>query len=329
VSRPVLVVLRALGMGDLLTAVPALRALKRHFPRHRRVLLAPRWLEPLARQIDPTHEFRAHPGLVPLPADLAAADVAVDLHGRGPCSQPILLAARPRRLLCFSHPALPETWHGAAFRRDEHEVSRWCRLLEHFGIPASTDDLYVDLPPIPPPLLDATVLHPGAASGARRWPLERFVAVGRHEQARGRQVVVTGACTERHLVDRLGDALGIAPPRRFIGRPLLELAALIGDSGRVVVGDTGVAHLATALGTPSVVICGPVGPHLWGPPAGDRRHVALWAGRSGNPHGAAVDPGLLRITAGAVIAAIDELEAPVRDTGRRLGAEREPQTTGG
>ena len=91
------------------------------------------------------------------------------------------------------------------------------------------------------------------------------------------------------------------------GLPILALAALVAAAGRVVVGDTGVAHLATAFGTPSVVLFGPTSPAAWGPPPG-RRHRALWAGRVGDPHGEQPDPGLLAIPVDEVLAALDALD---------------------
>ena len=84
----------------------------------------------------------------------------------------------------------------------------------------------------------------------------------------------------------------------------------------VVSGDTGVAHVASAYGTPSVVLFGPVSPARWGPPA-DPRHQVLWHGDgTGDPHGADLDPALQRITVDEVGCAVDravrEAEVPSR-----------------
>jgi ADP-heptose:LPS heptosyltransferase len=72
----------------------------------------------------------------------------------------------------------------------------------------------------------------------------------------------------------------------------------------VISGDTGVSHLASAWGTPSVTLFGPTPARLWGPPQ-DERHVVLEhaAGRRGDPHADDPDPALLEIGVDEVIAA--------------------------
>src|SRR5581483_1949154 len=75
-------------------------------------------------------------------------------------------------------------------------------------------------------------------------------------------------------------------------------------------GDTGVAHLATAFGVPSVILFGPIPPAEWGPPPDRPWHRALWAGRRGDPHGDAPDPGLLALRVDDVLGALADLPAP-------------------
>jgi ADP-heptose:LPS heptosyltransferase len=308
VSRPLLVAYRALGLGDFLTGVPALRALARAFPGHRRVLAAPAAIAPLAALSAAVDEVADVGPLEPLPPRLHGADVAVNLHGRGPESHELLRAASPRRLIAWGEGAAP----GGApeWREGEHEVVRWCRLLEESGIPADPRDLRLPAPPPPAAGAGATVIHPGAASPARRWPPERWAAVARGEQGAGRAVVLTGGPDERELASAVARAARLPASAVLAGRTgPAELAAVVAHAGRVACGDTGVAHLATAFGVPSVVLFGPTPPSEWGPPAGDRRHVALWAGRRGDPHADRPDPGLLELQAYEVRAALAALPA--------------------
>lgn len=308
-GRPLLVALRALGLGDFLTAVPALRALADAFPDHHRVLAAPPALEPLARLSGAVDAVVATEPLAPLPAPLCGAAVAVNLHGRGPHSHQILLAARPRRLLAFAHPDVEQTAGAPAWREDEHEVARWCRLLEQSGIAADPTRLDLARPGrVPDQAVGATVVHPGAAFPARRWPPDRWAAVARHETDRGHRVLVTGGPGEVGLGRRVARLAGLPPTAVLAGRTdVLGLAAVVAAAGRVVCGDTGVAHLATAFGTPSVVLFGPEPPCRWGPPPERSRHRSLWAGRRGDPHGPEPDPGLLRLQVADVVTALEQL----------------------
>jgi ADP-heptose:LPS heptosyltransferase len=322
-DRPLLVILRALGLGDFLTGVPALRALADAFPGHHRVLAAPKALAPLAGLSRAVDEVVDAAPLTPLDRSLRGADVAVNLHGRGPESHRVLLGIHPRAMISFRNREVPESADGPAWRDGEHEVHRWCRLLRESGIPADPGRLDLTPPPVPAPeeARGATLIHPGAASGARRWPTERWAAVARSERETGRHVVLTGGPGEEEIAREVARLAGLPTSAVYAGHTrLLELAALVAAAGRVVCGDTGVAHLSTALRTPSVILFGPMPPAEWGPPQERPWHRALWAGRKGDPHADRPDPGLLEIGVPEVLDALAGLPesegVPAETSGR-------------
>ena len=304
-----ILVLRALGLGDLLTVIPSLRALARAFPHHRRVLAMPRTLTPLAMLSGAVDEVLDAAPLQPIDWSGGAVDVAANLHGRGPESHRVMLDLAPARLIAFAHPAIAASHGAPRWRADEHEVRRWCRLLSESGIAADPSALDLDVPgPHAAGAAGATLVHPGAAHPARRWPADRWAAVARAEVRAGRRVIITGDRSEAPLAQEVAARAGLPPDVVLAGKTdVLDLARLVKAAGRVVCGDTGVAHLATALRTPSVVLFGPTAPERWGPPPGRPWHRVLWAGRTGAPNAARVDAGLLRITPSAVTAALDEL----------------------
>jgi ADP-heptose:LPS heptosyltransferase len=309
-GAPTVLALRALGLGDLLTAVPALRALARAYPAHRLVLAAPGPLAPLAELIGwgvaPVGE------LEPLPGELHGPDLAVNLHGRGPESHRLIAAAAPGRAIWFEHPAVPESRGCPAWRPSEHEVRRWCRLLRESGVPADPADLHLEPPPgrPPGPSAGATLIHPGAASPARRWPAEHFAAVARAETDAGRRVVVTGSRSELPLALKVASRAGLPSEAVLAGlTDLIGLARAVAAADRVICGDTGVAHLATAFGTPSLLLFGPSSPDEWGPPAGSPKHRVLWAGGTGDPHADLPHAGLLEIGVSQALDALADLGA--------------------
>ncbi|WP_437035324.1 glycosyltransferase family 9 protein [Streptomyces sp. enrichment culture] len=315
--------LRALGLGDLLAGVPALRALRRAFPGHELVLAVPGELAPVAGATGAVD--RVLPASAPgraVPRSLGwtgpPPDVAVDLHGNGPPSHRLLSGLAPARLLAFAHPGTPEV-EGPAWYAEEHERDRWCRLLRWYGIDADPADLLLPPPGAASPAPGAVVLHPGAGAPARCWPVERYAAVATALRARGLRVVVTGGADEPDLVARLAKQARLPDTDVFGGGlPLDRLRALVAGARAVVSGDTGIAHLAVAHAAPTVTLFGPVPPRRWGPPA-HPRHIALWRGPEGDPHGRRPDPALLRLTPGDVLDALDRLPAP-----RHPGGENTP-----
>jgi ADP-heptose:LPS heptosyltransferase len=86
-------------------------------------------------------------------------------------------------------------------------------------------------------------------------------------------------------------------------------AAAIAAARAVITADTSAAHLATAYGTPSVVMFGPATPEQWGPPA-EGPHVVLTDPRVrvGDPFAADPDPALLAVLPGHVLDALEGLE---------------------
>ena len=302
-------VYRALGLGDFLTAVPAYRAVARSFSSYDVMLAAPEPLRPLA---DLTGAFRTF-----LPtAELAAPrwegpppDVAVNLHGSGPQSHQLLQAMRPGRLIAFRRDDLGAV--GPSWRDDEHEVARWRRLLTESGIDAESEALELQVPDVPPPVRSATVVHPGAAAASRRWPADRFAAVARALAAGGHDVVVTGSEAERSLAELVAGAAGLCQDRVLAGRlDLARMAAMVASARLVVCGDTGVGHLATAYRVPSVLLFGPMSPALWGPPPGRAQHRVLWhADLAGLPVEAdEAHPAVLAIKVEEVLDAVGALD---------------------
>lgn len=293
-------VLRALGLGDLLTAVPALRGLRRAHPGAHITLATPAALAPLALLTGAVDEVAPTAGLGRLSYTGERPELAVNLHGSGPGSIADLLATGPRRLLTHAHRRYPEI-AGPPWRAGQHEVDRWCALLEYDGIDCEPTDLGIARPDRPPVRQGAVVIHPGAAAGARRWPAERFAAVAAALHDDGHEVVITGSAAEADLAATVARLAGLPENASLAGElDVLDLVALVADSRLVVCGDTGVGHVATATATPSVLLFGPTPPARWGP-RGQGPHISLWAGDVGDPHADTPHPGLLHLTVSRVL----------------------------
>jgi ADP-heptose:LPS heptosyltransferase len=300
-GKPELLVLRALKLGDLLVAVPALKALRREFPDHRLRYAAQGWLSEALGLVGGYELLPTHGLDEPLAMEPGVVDVAVNLHGSGPESQGRIEALQARQTIGHRSPYRD----GPPWRAELHERERWVNLLAWHGIEADPLDIHLNTPHVPSPVPGATVLHVGAAYGSRLWPAERFAAVASALASSGHNVVFTGGSGERERAIDVCLRAGLADDAVLAGRlGLAEFAAAIAAARLVVSADTGAAHLASAYGTPSVVLFGPAPPEIWGPPPGP--HVVLTRAelRRGDTFAAQPDPALLAVTVPDVLAAV-------------------------
>jgi ADP-heptose:LPS heptosyltransferase len=205
---------------------------------------------------------------------------------------------------------------------DVHEVERGLSLAATLGyrLPAGDDgrlavrrDPLADAPELEGPYV---VVHPGASVPARAWAPERHAALVEALAAEGRRVVVTGATAERPLTAQVaGRRAGVVD---LGGRvDLAGLAEVLAGAEVVVVGNTGPAHLAAAVGTPVVSLFAPVVPAVRWRPWGVR-HVLLGdqgaacAGSRARVCPVAGHPCLDGVPVGEVVAAVGTL-APLRE----------------
>jgi ADP-heptose:LPS heptosyltransferase len=164
-----------------------------------------------------------------------------------------------------------------------------------------------------------TVVHPGADAPAREYPAESWREVVRLLTAEGRTVVVTGSADERDLARDVA-AAAEAPGRALDlgGRlDLAALAALLRAAAVVLVGNTGPAHLAAAVGTPVVSLFAPVVPAVRWAPYGVPTVVlgdqdAPCAGSRARTCPVSGHPCLAGVPATNVVAAADRLSGRVR-----------------
>ncbi|PPF42694.1 glycosyl transferase [Pseudoclavibacter sp. AY1F1] len=314
---PTLLALRALKLGDLLVAVPALKALKRAYPDHELVYAGPAWLAPVLELIPAVDAHLPTPGLDDLlPLRPHMIDVAANLHGNGPESRRIISALQPRHRIVHSAPADPtaglEADDGPGWQDGVLERHRWARLVNAFGADADKDDVGILVPAAPPPVEGAAVVHVGAFYGSRQWPVGRFAAVARSLAGDGMRVVVTGdGGRDLPRARAVAEAAGLSEADVLAGSlDLTGFAATIAAAAVVVTADTGAAHLASAYGTPSVVIFGPAPPEEWGPPPGP--HVVLTEARlrRGDAFASDPDPALLAVDAHQVLDAARRVHRP-------------------
>lgn len=279
------------GLGDLLCTVPALRALRAHVPDAAISLVTYAEMAPVVERMAPWVDelvaFPGWPGIPERPPRPAAQrqawaaamgergfDLALQAYGARPAAHEATLALGARRTAGFFAPGAvdpPDLVDWLPYPQAVHEVDRHLALLEHLGLPAGADrrlsfpvseeerERAAALAPDAP----FAVLHPGATSASRLWPAGRFAAVAEALHDRGLAVVVGGVEAERRLTAAVVEAAR-APVVDLTGATDLgTYAALLSRAAVLAANDTGTAHLAAAVGCPSVTVFLSGDPRRW------------------------------------------------------------------
>ena len=313
-----IVVVRASQIGDFLVAVPALRALRHAFPLASISYIGLPHLHPIVKRfpqyVDRFLEFPGFPGIREWAPDprrivgfLAEAqgegyDLAIQMQASGVFTNPFTKLLGARLSAGFVRQEDSAFFLGLdyslPYRPGRHQILRMLDLLGEMGIEQQGTEMEfplteADYQELEGVLLDAGLgggepllgVHPGARFADRRWAPERFGAAARELGGMlGAKVVVTGTEGEHEVtgvvVEALGD-MGVDLTGRL---SLGGMGALLSRLRLLLVNDTGVAHLAYALGTPSVTVFGSASPDEWGPLDCDR-HKGVSACDPGRPVG--------------------------------------------
>lgn len=170
--------------------------------------------------------------------------------------------------------------------------------IETGPVPA---DLAARLAPGPSPRV---AIHPGSGSPRKNWGFENWVAVARALAARepGTRFVVTSGEAEHETIRAFLDLLQAAGIEALHAaeRPLPEVASILGTCDLYLGHDSGISHLAGAVGTPAVVVFGPTDPQIWAPCQPWVRVVRAPGGRLGE-----LAPEEVAAAAAAVLDAAD------------------------
>lgn len=259
-----ILVLRGGALGDFIVTLPALRLLRNAWPQAGIAVIgnAPAAaLGQLAGCVDAVFSqnearwaplFAAAPLPAPLHGWLADFDLVVNYW---PDHDGTLRRHFPARTgqLFLSAPAMPALAPAAR---------HYCEPLRALGL--ATPDFRSRISLAREPAEATLAVHPGSGSARKNWPLARWRQL---LAALDTPLLIVGGEADDAALGALG-GLG----KVLAGRPLPELAGRLARCRGFLGHDSGVSHLAAAVGTPCVLLFGPTDPELWAPP-GPHVHV--------------------------------------------------------
>jgi ADP-heptose:LPS heptosyltransferase len=274
------------ALGDLILTLPAIQALRAALQPARMELMGHPWILALIHGLpyaDAVIDINRQE-MVPLFQEAAPFAPEMQQYLRGFAaafcfSQSDILA----RSLCragirktFTLPALPD--------KKMHAVDYHLASLQAIGIPpvSSSPMIYLrrqerqeaelfllrqgwDLTRI-------TALHPGAGSRKKTWPAVRFAGLAQALASKGHKILLIQGPADEAAAKEVVAALGNTPYLLVRDLPITQLAALLSHAALFIGNDSGISHLAAALGRPTIALFGPTDPCVWAP----RGSRAFW-----------------------------------------------------
>lgn len=296
-------VFRALKIGDMLCAVPALRALRAAYPNAEITLLGLPWAKSFASRfhqyIDRFIHFPGCPGLPEQVYDETALrhfisnmkaehfDLVLQMQGNGSVVNPLMFLFDAKHTAGFyNDESYVESELFMPYPASGYEAQRLLSLVEFLGVPSQGLDL--EFPVTEKDEEEATSLclplvkkgyvcvHPGSAAAWRQWPPRYFAGLADYCIEKGYTVVITGTQEESDITAELIKCMH-HPALDTTGKTGLGGAAvLIKNAAMLISNCTGVAHIAAAVKTPSIIVSMDGEPERWAPLNKRLHHVIDW-----------------------------------------------------
>jgi ADP-heptose:LPS heptosyltransferase len=296
-------IFRALQLGDLLCAIPAIRAIKTAFPDARLTLIGLPWAEAFAvRFSEYFDDFIVFPGYPGLPEQeyeparfltfqqvmkTAGFDYILQMQGNGTIVNDMLRELDTGTVMGFTIDNTDLKNKGfLLYPNYGHEISRHLTLVAYLGIPQmgthlefpikDTDHAQLNALNLPVEQKKYVCIHPGSRGAWRQWPTAHFASLADLCARSGFEVLVTGTASEAAIVNDVTNHMRY-PAINLAGKTSLgAIGALIEGAYLLISNCTGVSHIAAALETPSLVISMDGEPERWGPINTRIHHTIDW-----------------------------------------------------
>ena len=297
-------IFRALQLGDMLCAIPGIRALRHAYPNAEITLLGLPWAKSLLsrfpRYFDHFMHFPGFPGLPEQKFDARSFavflfqvlerkfDLVLQMQGDGSIVNPMieLFGARHTAGFFLKNDHCPDEKNYLEYPNGYHEIERHIQLMEYLGIDSQGKELEF-------PLYDAdydeleksglafnrkeyVCIHPGSRGIYRQWPPEYFAALGDYCSEQNLEVVLTGTSDELSIIDEVVQHMESEPVIAAGKTTIGAAGVLIANALAMISNCTGVSHIAAALKTPGIVISMDGEPERWGPMNKQIHHTIDW-----------------------------------------------------